>query len=253
MIGNERDQAFQDLALYSPILAQLSVSYDDTDKAVTADLFGLKETSARFIPNIGCAVDYAGFDTREQLKTKALVHSKLAWPSGNAVNTIEPKLQGLLEAIIDRDNEAGLNTRALLVVHNGAIKAEAYAQGMHKHSPLIGWSMTKSLMAIMLGNLEMRGLLDLNQSPNFSAWSDDARKDIKIVDLLNMTDGLDFSERYDPSYDAVTMLFDSPSTSDYVLKMKAKAEPGEYFNYSSGTSNLLSRIHMDTLGSPQKA
>jgi CubicO group peptidase (beta-lactamase class C family) len=113
--------------------------------------------------------------------------------------------------------------------------------------------MAKSLNAIMLGNLEMRGFLNLSDSPGFPQWSADARSAITSTALLTMTDGLDFSEDYNPGDDATAMLFTSPSSSDYVLARPLAADPGARFNYSSGTANLLSRLYTDTLGGPQAA
>ena len=133
------------------------------------------------------------------------------------------------------------------------VKAEAYGQSMTSESRLLGWSMTKSLNAIMLGNLEKRGFLSLYEVPGFPQWSADSRSAITTIDLLTMTDGLDFSEDYNPGDDATAMLFTSASSSDYVLARPLAANPGARFNYSSGTANLLSRLYTDTLGGPQAA
>lgn len=253
VIGNEREQAFQDLVQYSPILSQVSVDYNDQAKTVSASLYGISQATASYIPGLGCTVDYRGYDTRNSLVVKNVSKSNAPWPAGSSVTTIDSGLQRLLEEILATDNEAGLNTRALLVVNSGEIKAEAYGQGMHSESKLLGWSMAKSLNSIMLGNLEMRGLIDLNAEPGFEQWAGDDRAAIKTSDMLTMTDGLDFSEEYNPGDDATAMLFTAPSSSDYVLQQPLAYEPGTHFNYSSGTANLLSRLYTETLGSPQAA
>lgn len=253
VIGNSREQAFDDLVQYSPILSQVTVRYNDADQSVTTSLFGLEEKTASYIPGLGCAVDYPGQGARTGLRVQSTERTDLPWPRGGSVATIDQGLQTLLEQLLTADNAAGLNTRALLLVHEGEIKAEAYGQGMDLESRLLGWSMAKSLNSIMLGNLEMRGLIDLDSAAGFDAWSDDGRANITISDLLTMTDGLDFSEQYNPGDDATAMLFTSASTSAYVLGMPLAAEPGSRFNYSSGTANLLSRLYMETLGSPQQA
>lgn len=49
------------------------------------------------------------------------------------------------------------------------------------------------------------------------------------------------------------MLFRVASASDYAMQSNARRTPGTYFSYSSGTANLLARLHRDTLGSPQAA
>ncbi len=113
--------------------------------------------------------------------------------------------------------------------------------------------MAKSLTAIMLGNLEMRGLLNPQRQPVFATWAGDERTAITLNDLLTMTDGLAFEETYEPGDDATQMLFLAPSASDYALQVPSAKTPGKRFNYSSGTANLLARLHQDVLGSPQAA
>ena len=250
--GYSREQAFSDLVQYSSILEQLTIEYDDANRIVTTSLFGIQEKSASVLPNLGCAVNYEGHTQRQELATQAGPKNQSPWPLGDGVATIDANMQRLIQSLVTSDNAAGLNTRALLVAHDGSIIAEAYDQEATESSPLLGWSMAKSLMAVALGNLEYRGLLDLDQAPGFSEWNDE-REQISIVDMLNMADGLEFSEEYNPGDDATAMLFTVPSASAYVLQKDALHKPGIFFNYSSGTANLLSKVHQDTLGSPQIA
>jgi len=253
VMGQDREQAFTDLVQYSPILNELSIEYEPATQSVSASLFGLASKRASFVPGLGCAVDYADYAAREELLVQESGRSATAWPAGSGVNTIDSRLQMLLDEMVTRDNEQGLNTRALLLVRGQQIVAESYGQGTDVDSPLLGWSMAKSLMSIMLGNLELRGLLDFSSSPGFAQWQNDERAEIRIQDMLTMTDGLEFSEEYNPGDDATAMLFTEPSMSDFVLQQALVNPPGEFFNYSSGTANLLSRLHHDTLGGSQAA
>lgn len=252
--GYSREQARRDIVQYSNILSGLSVSYDEEGGSVSASLYGLGDMRATHIPGLGCAIDYPGYASeRESLRLQELEPSTAPWPAGDTVTTIEPGMQALVEDLVDEDNEEGLNTRALLVVHGGEIVAEAYAQEGHEDMPMLGWSMAKSLTAVMLGNLEMRGLLDLRLPPDFPEWAEDERAAITVENMLNMTDGLNYAEIYEPGEDATTMLFTSPSMSDYMVSLPLAAEPGSTFNYSSGTANLLARLHQRVLGGPQVA
>ncbi|MEX2469069.1 MAG: serine hydrolase, partial [Pseudohongiellaceae bacterium] len=251
--GHSREQAYDDLVQYSPVLAQLSVSYDDEARAVSASLLGLDTKSASYRPGLGCAVDYPGSNGRGRIEPILIPASLAPWPAGRSVTTRRAGMQSLLEDIVARDNALGLNTRALLVVHGGEIIGEAYAQEADARTPLLGWSMAKSLIAVMLGNLELRGLLDPEAAAPFPAWAGDERAAIRIVDMLTMTDGLDFSEEYNPGDDATAMLFTSPSMSDYALARPLANPPGTVFSYSSGTANLLARLHQEIHGGPQAA
>ena len=250
--GYSREQAFEDLIQYSAILELLTIEYDDANQSVTTSLFGIQGKTATALPNLGCAVDYPGTDARYAIKAQPISPSNDPWPRGSGVATLNNELQTLVEEIVATDNRAGLNTRALLVVKGGQILAEVYDQEAGPQTPLLGWSMAKSLIALALGNLEYRSLVDLSASPGFPEW-DDARAEITVVDMLNMADGLEFSEEYEPGDDVTAMLFTVPSPAAYVLQQNALHEPGTFFNYSSGTANLLSRVYQDALGSAQNA
>lgn len=251
--GFSAQQSFDDLVQYSPLLDLLEVSTDENLRVVETSFLGISTKTASYIPGLGCAVDYPAYTQRQELKTQPSVSSAELWPLGNKVANLRTDIQVLLESQVERDNAAGMNTRALLVVHNGSILGEAYAQGANRTTPLLGWSMAKSLTSVMLGNLELRGLLNLDSSPQFDEWLNDDRSNIKITDLLTMSDGLEFSEKYNPGDDATTMLFTSPSASDFTIARPFAHEPGARFNYSSGTANILSRIYLDVLGGPQQS
>jgi len=253
--GMSRAQAFDDVRQYSALLEHLDVSYDPVNQSVSASLLGMGEKRARYIEGLGCALDFSGLDARTEITVRPPNAQVLGvdWPRGNRVSSLDTRLQAHATALVRVDNEQGFNTRALLVVKDGHIVAEAYAQGADSTTPLLGWSMAKSLTAIMLGNLELRGLIDLSAPPPFPSWRRDARSTINMTHMLNMTDGLGFTETYEPGDDATTMLFDVPSAADYALQASAVHTPGQRFNYSSGTANLLARVYQDTLGSPQAA
>ena len=246
--GFSEQQAREDLIQYSPILEQLRVEFDPAQRQVHTSFYGLSPTTATYVEGIGCANTYDGYTQRAGFVTTPLPVFTSRWPHGDRVETINNSLQQLTNALVAQDNAAGMNTRALLVVHRGSIVAESYAQGADETTPLLGWSMAKSLMSLMLGNLEYRGLLQTDEPAGFADWQQDARRDIRIEHLLTMTDGLDFSEAYNPGDDATAMLFTQPSASDYVLQCPLAHEPGTQFNYSSGTANVLSRLYFERTG-----
>ena len=249
--GFSQQQSFDDLVQYSGILQELTVDYDDVQKTVTTSLFGLSEKTANYLPNIGCAIDYSGFNQRALLQTEQVFASAAAWPAGDTIGASDSDMEGMLERLLATDNEEGFNTRAFLIAHRGKVIAEAYGQGADANTPLLGWSMAKSLTAIMLANLEYRGTLDLDGAPEFELWQGDERSQIRISDMLTMTDGLAFSEEYNSGDDATAMLFTEASSSEFVLNKPALHAPGSRFNYSSGTANLLARIYFEKTGGNQ--
>ncbi len=246
--GFSQQQAFADLVQYSAILDRLDVEYNEEARTVSTSFFGFAPTTATYVEGLGCANDYDAYPQRSELSVTTLPVLTSRWPHGDRVDSIDSALQSLTDSLIAQDNSANLDTRALLVVHQGNIVAESYAQGATSSTPLLGWSMAKSLMSVMIGNLEYRGLLSADEPAGFVQWQDDERREISIRQLLTMTDGLDFSEEYNPGDDATAMLFTEASASDYALARGLAEEPGTQFNYSSGTANILSRLYFEKTG-----
>jgi len=155
-------------------------------------------------------------------------------------------------------------TFAVVAVHGGRIVAERYANRLPSFTddgrpvdadvPLLSWSMAKSMLHATVGLLVGDGRLDLGARADVPAWSDpaDPRHAITIEQLLEMRDGLDWSEVYSlerPS-DVVTMLFGDgrPDVAAFAADRRLAAEPGERFCYSSGSSNIVSSLVARALG-----
>ena len=144
-------------------------------------------------------------------------------------------------------------TRALLVLHDGDIAAERYAEGYDADTRFVSWSMAKTVTAIMIGQLVGDGLLRLDQPAPVPRWqrSGDPRADITVRHLLQMRSGLEHTEAGDPPYESseVRMLFldGRDDMADYATAQPPEAEPGERFEYSSNTTVILADIAARTL------
>ncbi|WP_105103864.1 serine hydrolase domain-containing protein [Microbulbifer pacificus] len=249
--GFSAAQNLEDLASYSPANRLLDLRYEDNPRRVTATLLGLGETSARYRPGLGCTLDIGDTTALDSLAFTPIASSDAEWPVGNGAQDIDGKLQRTLDEILASDNAAGLHTRALLVVQNGKLVAESYGEGANAQTPLLGWSMGKSLTSMMVGRLQtLQPQLEASQ-PLFPEWAD-SRSQVSLESLLQMSSGLDFDETYAPGSDATRMLFNAHSASDVALNSPLKFAPGKRFSYSSGTTNLLARwISQQLGGTPQ--
>lgn len=245
--GFSEAQALADLTSYSPIFEHLTLDFDESQRRVTGHLWG-RARSASYVPGIGCAIDYPGVDGRAAVQAIAIPQLTAPWPAGSEVGTIDPEAQRLLDALLAQDNANDLQTRALVLVHKGQIVAESYAQGISAQTPLLGWSMAKSVTAIALGRLIQQGKLALDDQSLFPAWADDERAAISVRQLLTMTDGLEFNEIYNPGEDATHMLFGTSDSAAFALAKPLGHAPGTHFNYSSGTANLLARVMQQRAG-----
>lgn len=241
----------EDLASYSPATRLLDIAYDDAEMRVTADMLGLASYSAQYRDGLGCTLEIGDTRPLDSLLVKTVIARDAPWPQGNQVVTIQDKYQQLTDQILNQDNQTGLKTRALLVVKNGQVVAESYAEGISESTQLLGWSMGKSLTAMMLARMQAMGLADLEQKAGFAQWQSDARQEITLEQLLTMSSGMKFDETYAPGSDSTRMLFTAQSASDIALTATADKSPGSHFSYSSGTTNILMRWMRDELGSNQ--
>ena len=147
---------------------------------------------------------------------------------------------------------------AALVVQGVHILAERYGNAspsfVHDDTPvtpdtaLHSWSIAKSVLHAGVGVLVGDGRLTLHVPAAVPEWSepDDPRRTITLDQMLAMRDGLDFLEDYvnDTRSDVIDMLFGSGQhdVPRYAADRPLAHEPGTVFNYSSGTSNIVSRL-----------
>ncbi len=246
-----------DLASYSPVTRLLEFEYNDEEKWVIATLKGLNATEASYREGLGCSLPFGDASQIANVKLPTInlpqENLELTWPLTNRVDSIDERWQKKAEEVLNADNEDGLDSRAILIVKNGEIVAESYASDFDHTTKFLGWSMGKSVTAIMIGNLIYQDKLALRDINLFEQWADDLRSNISVEDLLTMTSGLAFDETYQPGTDSTKMLFTAPSASDVALSSEYGYEPGTHFSYSSGTSNILSRIIYEKVGANAQA
>lgn len=245
--GFSDEQNLTDIATYSPATRLVSVHHAD-NATVEANIAGAFGASARYYPGLGCTLQFPGMVPLDTITVPATTQRDGRWPLGDDTGPLDPLLQLRLEQMVAQDGREGLDTRALLVVQHGEIAAESYAPDIERDTPLLGWSMGKSVTALMVGRLEALELLSTEESRLFAEWVGDPREDISVNHLLQMSSGLDFYEPYVPGSDSTRMLFLSPSAAEVALESELAHPPGSYFYYSSGTTNLLARLVYERLG-----
>jgi CubicO group peptidase (beta-lactamase class C family) len=149
------------------------------------------------------------------------------------------------------DDSLGL-TLAVLVLQDGVPIAEHYGSGVNETTTLISWSMAKSVVHSVFGMLVADGLIQPDSPAPVNEWQSDSRRHITIQQLFNMRSGLLFNEDYvdAAASHCIEMLFGEGQhdTAAYAASLPLVHPPGEVFNYSSGTTNILSRIANDLIG-----
>ena len=176
------------------------------------------------------------------------------WPIGTLNAVQKSKLESAVNRAFDNSTPALGETRAILVVKGGKIIAERYGEGFDENSKLNSWSMAKSITSAIFAIAMGEGKLNLAAPINDPHWrQDDPRAKITYKDALHMTDGLSWREENysDPLHnDAAIMLFGKgrEDVVKYVTSRPLKHETGKVWNYSSGTTNLISAGISRSLG-----
>jgi len=226
-----------------------STKLDKTNKTVSSSVFWLKKRTAMYSNGLGAILLPEGKTTlpKTLLKPNRNKTSKaLPFPYGNlpqkdtVFGNIDYKIldQALTKAFTENTNIK--KTRSILVIYKDHIVAEKYKNGFDKNSLFLGWSMAKSITSTVLGALEMKGVVNLDENNLFPEWQNDDRKKITLRNLLNMNSGLAWEENYTKICDVTEMLFEDADMSQKQKNKKLIGKPNESWNYSSGTSNLLS-------------
>ncbi len=224
---------------------------DTTAKTVTASVYGFMKRTAVYNEDLGCQLlkTTNKFSEATPFPVPHNCPPPAPYPFGHEPqkDSIFPNIdyENLANAVanaFDKTGEKKLKTRSVLVLYKDHIIAEKYAEGFDKDSRILGWSMTKSVLATLFGILEKQGRIHLDDKNLFPEWKNDDRANIRLKDLLQMSSGLAWNEDYNHMSDVTKMLFLDEDMSK-TQRDKPLAYPvGSHWNYSSGTTNLLSRL-----------
>lgn len=209
-----------------------SSTVDTVQQLVTSSFFGMRNRRAKFYDGFGCI--NVG-DEVLQLRPARKIDVVNSFPE-----SVSPSKE-LQEALNNHFADAKCGTRAVVVLKNGQLVAEQYARGFTKDTRQLGWSMTKSVMNALIGIAVHKGIIgNVNDQVGFVNWINDDRNDITWNHLLQMNSGIKWTEDYGTISEATRMLYEESNMVDYVLSLPLEQPPGQHWEYSSGSSNLLS-------------
>lgn len=224
---------------------------DDTQNFATATVFGLKKRKAIYRTGLGATLINDDFDIKKSyiIPKRTKLTTNLPYPYGNLepIDTVfknvdHKKLQAVIENAFDIKGQKNKRTRSIVVLYKGKLLTEKYADGFNKNSKIMGWSMTKSVTATYFGILQHQGKIDIMKPAPINEWQKDERKNITVNDLLHMNSGLEWEEKYDKICDATKMLFVEEDMTQSQINKPLVGKPNNSWNYSSGTTNVLSGI-----------
>ena len=239
----------------APLLGDIdnhvSVNVDRYTGEVTASVYGLFTQRAIYRDGLGCTLVHGNAALETDTGLLPLTAEAMSLNAEHRDGNFDvAALDAALDAAFTDD---GRNTLGVVVLHQGELVAERYADGVTTFTPLHGWSMTKSLAATMAGVLTQRGLIDVYAEGQVPALVDVGRPEITVDDLLRMTGGLagfELNSGTDPNSD---MLFTESDMATFAATREQIAEPGERWDYQSGNTVLAGSALEEHLGeTPQE-
>lgn len=257
---NPADVIREDLSTFPLSLGTFTLN--EKDSSVTGTVWGIAKRKTIYRKGIGCTLinEISEEDVRRQQFLRPsppnIKSDSIPWPYGDKLpasfpsNINKEQLQKVVGNIMNETNSDGKSacTRAVLIVYDGNIIAEKYAPGFEKNTLMLGWSISKSLTAAMIGILVKENKLSIDMPAPVAAWANNKKQKITIKHLLQQTTGLNFVENYTRPSNVTKMLFSKADMAAYTAALPLKYEPGTVFNYSSGNTNILSSCIRQIVG-----
>jgi CubicO group peptidase (beta-lactamase class C family) len=155
-------------------------------------------------------------------------------------------------------------TDGWMVTRHGKVLGEFYYEGMHADSPHILMSVSKTLVAMVVGALVSNGVVNPDAELTYyvPALADSGYAGATVRHLLDMRSGIKFSEDYLDPFAEVRLIeqaigwaprtvADLPTTMyDFLLTLQQKSPHGGPFEYRSCETDVLGWICEAAAGLP---
>lgn len=172
------------------------------------------------------------------------VAEKSTWPW----ETVSPESQGVrsedLARAVEHVEANDLNIDSIIVYRNGTIPFEVYFDPYEGNVLHNMKSTSKGVISALVGIALREGYIEsldesiLSYFPEYEV-DDRGKQAITIRDLLTMSSGLEWEEN---GLNSMYTFFVSKRIVPRVLNQPLVDEPGSRFNYSTGSTHLLSAI-----------
>ena len=159
--------------------------------------------------------------------------------SPESQNVDSVKVQKLIDLSFEDDS-----TMSVLIIKNGKIIGEKYAEGYDLNSYGTSWSMAKSFYAALIGISIENGEINSLDDPvsDYLDYFNDERSDITLRDLLDMSSGLEY-----PRHQHEKMFFWKDHV-EYSKNVGVEKPAGTKFEYNNVNSMLLGEILLSATG-----
>jgi CubicO group peptidase (beta-lactamase class C family) len=237
----------------------LDTRVDRARHDVTVTLAGFAESHAVYRGELGCVLDHGGaiIDAATPAAEAKLPPALLADIAGPSV--VAPQTQELAAALdhafAEPANGPPRRTKAIVIVKDGRIVAERYADGYGIDTPILGFSEAKSVTSALIGILVRQGKLALDKPAPVAAWQDprDPRHTITIDQLLRHTAGLALGSSLQASLASALepinrMKYIERDQAAFAEAAALETKPGSAWNYHDGNYLILSQLIGNAVG-----
>ena len=236
----------EEIDLNFSLIRYTSNTVDYENKTVTSRFLWSKSTAAY---REGYGVTLLRGITAEELREQRFPKGVLSEGQGKqdsiaqlslGDSALAERLAPIAKAFVDERAYKG-HPFAFVVLHRGGVVAECYDKGIGRDTKLLSWSMAKSFANALIGLMVKDSLLDIHAPMDIPEWQGDGRKAITLHDLMQMQSGLEWNEDYGARSDVNIMLHCERDMGLYALSKPLEHKPSTYWQYSSGTTNIVMR------------
>lgn len=177
--------------------------------------------------------DYTIFHNRE-----ISVNESQKWET--AALSTELKLNN---ETLDKFNE--LETIAYLIIKDGKVIYEQYWDGYSTKSLTNSFSMSKSVIGLLIGAAVDDGYiksLDQPVADFIPEFNNEQNKNLTVKDVLTMSSGLNWDESYGSLFSTTTEAYYGKNIKKLIYSLQVVETPGKVFKYLSGNTQLLAML-----------
>lgn len=233
--GTDLPTAFAERVLAQPgmglVAWGLTPEVDTAAREVRVSVAGAMAAHARQIEGLGCVALPADQPLPAGPPGRPPAAAQLP-------GAADPRLAPVLA---DALASPGHFTKALVVLQHGRLLAEAYAPGYGPGTPVLGFSMTKTVMNLLAGRLVAQGRLRLDEP---------VLGDLTVEHLLRQTSGLDLPQDNSGFDRSTQVMYGVADKAAAIAAAPRDSAPGTRWAYADTNFMLLAQVLQRHAGEP---